>query len=861
MENALKYFNNNVLAASVWASKYAMKDTKGKTIETTPVDMHTREATEFWRIEHTYGKDRASVNYWQILNHLRDFEAIIPQGSVMAVLGNPNTIGSLSNCIVLPSVIDSYGGIFYTDQQTAQVMKRRCGVGIDISNLRTKGSRVSNAAQTSTGAVSFMHRFSSTCREVAQDGRRGAEMITLHVNHPETEDFALVKQDLTKVTGANISLKITDEFMTKVKKEKPFVHRFPVDNPAPERLNGFMEDVPKTVNGVTYVRKDSKKLWNTIVKAAHNTAEPGLLFWDRQHYYSTSSLYPEFVNIATNPCAEIAMGNDSCRLISKNIMSCVVRPFTKEASFDFDKWYGIAYDTMKLMDNLVDLELESIERIINKIKTSDKEPDHIKAVELQTWEQLYNTGKRGRRTGSGFTALGDALAALGIKYSSDEGIKMAQEIAKVQFIADLDATIDMAEDRGAFPAFDATLEAKWAEDESTMFYMIKEEFPDRWERMQRVGRRNISWSTIAPNGSLSLLALVGRVANHKFFGTTSGIEPLFSVYHIRKKKLTESDINARVDEVDALGDKWQYFPVFHEGFKMWWVIASQYQHAPEKALEILENMTKDELEKVIAESPYAGSTAPEIDWKQRVNMQAALQKYITHSISSTINLPNNVTVEEVSDIYFYAWEAGLKGITIYRDGCRSGVLVTDTPKKEKEDLPYHDAPKRPKNLNAEYTSITVKGNKYGVVTGLLNGKPYEVFAFQVDKEWDDFAPKSKGSIIKEKKGVYSYIAEGDERITIPDIGNLASHADEQMLTRLVSGMMRHGVNPKFIVEQIDKCPLEIVSFGSALKRVLKKYLSEKDLIERSKCKDCGSTNLRHEEGCSKCLDCGSSKCG
>jgi ribonucleoside-diphosphate reductase alpha chain len=832
-ENAIDYFKGNKLAANVWNSKYALKKDKEQ-IESTPDEMFLRETKEFAKIEAKFGGKNA-LSEQQIMDLLEGFKKIIPQGSVMSQLGNPYQIGSLSNCIVLPKIHDSYGGICYTDQQLAQVMKRRCGAGIDISTLRPVGSNVSNAAQSSTGAISFMHRFSNTTREVAQDGRRGALMISLDIRHPEAEQFATIKSDLSKVTGANISLKLTDQFMQSVEQELSFMQRFPIEDEKPTFIQWI----------------NANKLWKTIVGAAHKSAEPGLIFWDRQHRYSPSSLYPEFKNISTNPCSEIAMGNDSCRLIAINIFGCVSLPFTHTASFDFEEWYWLNYNGMRLMDDLVELEFEHIDRILDKIY-KDNEPYHVKQVEDETWGDLKRTGQRGRRTGLGFTALGDTLAALGMKYDSKEAMEFIQQLMKVKLAAELDSMIDMAEERGAFPAFDAKLEAEYAEEPDTFFYMLKQEFPMQWERMQKVGRRNISWSTVAPTGSLSILCGFGG----DYFGTTSGIEPLFSIYYTRRKKINPNDKDTRVDFVDELGDKWQEFPVFHEGFKMWWVIASQYGHDPKKALELLESYSKEELNLIIAKSPYAGSTAPEIDWKKRVEIQGIIQRYISHSISSTINLPNSVSVEEVSDIYFESWKQGLKGITVYRDGSRSGILITESTKK-KEEFHYHDAPKRPKDLDAYLTPTVVKGNHYNVAVGFLDGKPYEVFAWQ-----QGGLSKSKGIITKSSKNNYNFdgITDNNEKLFVNGLQNAAINGDEQMLTRLVSGMMRHGVNPKFIIEQIEKCPLEIVSFGAALKRVIKKYIPEKELNERTKCKSCGSGNLRFEEGCSRCLDCGSSRC-
>lgn len=850
---ALDYFSGNELAATVWKGKYALKK-DGELIETDPLDTHVRMAAEFARIEAKY-EGKHQLTTIDIVQSFDKFEEIIPQGSVMSQLGNKNSIGSLSNCIVIPEVYDSYGGIMFADQQLSQLMKRRCGVGVDISTLRPAGSVVSNAAQSSTGAVSFMHRFSHTTREVAQDGRRGALMISLDIRHPEAEQFATIKEDLTKVTGANISLKLTDDFMEAVEKKELFDQRFPVN--IPSLKNTFpklelREGETWKGTGSQYIVRDANKLWNKIVGAAHKSAEPGLIFWDRQHWYSPSSVYPEFENISTNPCSEIAMGNDSCRLIAANMFSCVVKPFTKLAYFDFEKWYSVNYKQMRLMDDLVDLELEHVDRILNKIK-EDREPDHIKAIEIKTWEDLRKNGQRGRRTGAGFTALGDTLAALGLKYDSDKALETVDNIMEVKLEAELNCTIDMAEERGAFPAFDAALEAAVAERKDTFFYFIKEKFPAQWKRMQEVGRRNVSWSTVAPTGSLSLLAGLGK----GFHGTTSGIEPLFAIYYIRRKKINPNDKEARVDFVDKLGDKWQEFPVFHEGFKMWWVIASQYEHNPKEGIRILENMSKEDLAKVIAESPYAGSTAPEINWKKRVQMQGIIQKYITHSISSTINLPEDVKTDEVSEIYFESWKAGLKGITVYRDGSRSGVLVTSSNSGDSE-LVYHDAPKRPKSLDAECITTRVKGNQYAVIIGFLNDKPYEVFAFSGEEE-DERPTNGKGTITKVKKGSYSFTYTDGK--TIDNVQNRDAHADEQMLTRLVSGMMRHGVNPKFIIEQIDKCPLEIVSFGKALSRIIKRYVPENELLDRFKCTECGSKEMLFEEGCKKCKSCGHAACG
>lgn len=822
------YFNGNELAMNVWPSKYALRE-KGVKVEITPDDMHRRLAHQFFRKEMWYngGLTINSLSEEQIYELLEGFRKVLPQGSVMASLGASH-IGSLSNCVVLAKLFDSYGGIMLADQQLVQLMKRRCGAGLDISPLRFKGSIVSNAAQSSTGAVSFMPRFSNSTREVAQDGRRGALMITMDIRHPESEDFALSKQDLSKITGANISLRITDEFMRSVEEGTEFRHTFPIES----------DNVVKICH--------APDLWNTIVTCAHNTAEPGLIFWDRQHRYSTSSLYPGWENISTNPCSEIAMNNDTCRLIALNMFGAMGFPFTKRAFFDFREWYDMCYNGMRLMDDLVDLEVEAMNKIIKKVSEDDSEPYNIRETEIDMWNELKNNAINGRRTGLGLTALGDVIAALGMRYDSEEAIMFFEDVCKVKLGAELDSMMDMAEERGAFPLWNRELEAQLAEQHDTFYHMIKKEFPEKWERMQKVGRRNISWSTIAPGGSISLLAAL----DEKHFGTTSGIEPAWAIVHYRKKKINANDDQTRVDFVDAQGDRWIEFPIFHEGFKLWYETCVYVDDQTP-----LHQLNKQQIDHLISNSPYAGSTAPEINWKNRIRMQAVGQKYITHSISSTINLPKDVSVEQVSDIYFEAWRQGLKGITIYRDGSRDGVLTLESAKDSKESFEYHDAPKRPKELEAKLTVTKVKGNSYAVIVGFLHGKPYEVFAFDVPDSWDN----CEGTIIKRKKGHYDFYCEGEEAIT--GIQNGAIHNDEKMLTRLISGMLRHGVNPMFIIEQIEKCPLEVVSFSKALARVMKKYLPEDQLIKRTKCKNCGGTNLKFEEGCATCLDCGSSKCG
>ena len=700
LNTAKTYFDGDELAATTWMNKYAVKNKNGEFTELSPNDMHKRMAKEFARIERKYteglylngslkklspyGQGRTQLDENSIYALFKDFKYVVPQGSVMSSLGNPYQLASLSNCVVMPEIYDSYGGIFKTDQQLAQLFKRRCGVGIDISSLRPAGVSVSNAAGTTSGAVSFMERFSNTTREVAQNGRRGALMITMDIAHPDIESFVTIKQDLKKVTGANISVRLSDEFMHAVENNKTFTLRWPIESKEPT--------ISKSI--------DARELWNTIIKCAHNTAEPGLIFWDRQHYYSTSSVYPEFKNISTNPCSEIAMqGGDSCRLVAINLYSFVTNPFTKNAMFNFKKFYEVTYEAQRLMDDLVDLELEAIERILSKIE-EDKEPDNVKKEEKVTWQLLYNTGKKGRRTGLGFTALGDAIAALNLKFDSNEAIDVIDKIMKTKCEAEFDSSIDMSIERGKFEGFDETIE-----NSSEFIQMLKQELPAIYNRMMKLGRRNISISTVAPTGTLSLLAQC-----------SSGIEPVFLLSYTRRRKVNPQTKNAKVDFIDAMGDSWEEFTVYHPKLKKW--------------MEVTKN-------KNINKSPYKGSTAQEINWKKRIEIQSVVQKYVTHSISSTINLANNVTEEMVGNIYMEAWKKGLKGITVYRDGSRSGVLISNNTEKSKKntEIVETSAPQRPKILDAEVVRFQNNHEKWVAVVGLLNGKPYEIFTGKAEDSY------------------------------------------------------------------------------------------------------------------------------
>ncbi len=823
------YFKGDELAATTWMNKYALKDAQGNFLEKTPADMHRRMAKMFAKTElkyptvkskdlSAYGQKRDTLTEQKIFDMFDRFKYTIPQGSIMFGLGNDQVIASLSNCVVIPAPYDSYGGIMYTDQQLVQLFKRRCGVGTDLSKLRPKDAHVSNAARTTTGAVSFMHRFSFTTREVAQNGRRGALMLTMDVAHPDILDFVTVKQDLTKVTGANISVRLSDEFMQAVVQNKPYTLRWPID-----------AENPKITKQI-----DARKLWDVIVKSAHNTAEPGMIYWDRQHKYSTSSLYPGFENVSTNPCSEIAMqGGDSCRLIAVNLYSFVENPFTPDAYFNKEKFYETVYETQRLMDDLVDLELESVDRILAKID-SDPEPDNIKQVERETWQLLRDNGKIGRRTGLGFTALADAVAALGIKFDTDEALQAVDEMMRTKLQAEFDSSIDMAIERGKFEIFDSQVE-----QQSEFVQMLEKEFPKLYKRMMQHGRRNISISTVAPTGSLSMLAQ-----------TSSGIEPVFMLSYKRRRKVNASDPNAKIDFIDDMGDAFEEFTVYHHKLKEWMRISGKEK---------------------ISESPYAGATAPEIDWQKRIEMQALVQKYTTHSISSTINLPADVSVQKVSDIYIRAWEKGLKGITVYRDGSRSGILIADDKKEEKPDETRHIFPsKRPKKLEADVVRFMNKKEAWLAVVGLIDGKPYEIFTGKMEDVFNLPDWVEKGWVIKNKNGKgksrydFQFIDKQGYRVTIE---GLSRSFDKEYwnYAKLISGVLRHGMPMHEVVKLIEGLNLYddfINTWKNGVARALKSYIPDGTTPQDKKCPSCGDPDgLVYEEGCLVCKSCGYSKCG
>jgi len=875
MKELLEYFKGDELAANVWLSKYAQEGDK------TPDDMHRRMAKEFARIEWNYReteekKDITNLSEYgkqlykkiqkatpkdvndHIYNLFKDFKYIIPQGSIMSNLGN-KAITSLSNCFVIGQPSDSYGSICKKDEEMVQLMKRRGGVGIDLSSLRPAKTLVSNAAKTSTGVVSFMHRYSNSTREVAQDGRRGALMLSIDINHPDSLDFIKIKRDLSQVTGANISVKISEEFMKAVENDDDYWLRFPCDNKkvimwdTSWEYNKNYECLDEEHNVVIARRIKAKEYWNEIIKSAHGSAEPGIIFEDNHHNYSPDGVYEQFKGVTTNPCGEIFMQEyDACRLIAVNYFSFVDKPFTKEAKFDFEKFYKINYEAMRLSDDLIDLEIEHIDRILRKI-AEDPEPFEDRRTEFELWTKIKETATASRRTGLGFTALGDCLAALGLKYDSDEGIAIIEQISKTKMESELDCTIDLAILRGSFIGADTKLEF---EDDglgnytgkNKFYQFLATDFPEQTERMIKFNRRNVSWNTVAPTGTTSLMSQ-----------TTSGIEPLFFPFYFRRKKINPNDEGVRVDFTDQNGDNWQEFPVLHPKFKdwivslydtdnpLWWEcygldMDKLYQNIPTVP------ETKELLQKFFENSPYYKSTANDIDWVKRVEIQGIIQKYITHSISSTINLPNSVTEAEVGEIYIESWKKGLKGITVYRDGSRSGVLITEST-KDKDKFEYRNAPKRPRELDADVHHITVKGIAYKVLVGLLDNKPYEIF---IDESENKIS--GRGVVFKKSRG--NYFFKKDDITT--DISS--SMTDEQAaITRLTSISLRHGSDIKFIVEQLLKCEGDLFSFTKSLARVLKKYIPE-GVKSTVTCNDCGSSNVIFQEGCQTCQDCGNSKC-
>lgn len=807
---SLTYFRGDELAADVFAGKYALQDLTGNIYELTPDMSHRREAREFARIEQRYSNP---LDEETIYGYLSRWE-IVPQGGPMSAIGNPFQNQSLSNCFVIESPYDSYGGIMKTDQEEVQIMKRRGGVGFDLSTIRPKGLPTTNAARTTDGIAVFMERYSNSCREVAQGGRRGALMLTISVHHPEVLTFANIKRDRKKVTGANVSVRMTNEFMEAVKKGEKYQQRFPVDaQPGQYVIEQWV---------------DAREVWNNIVAAMRDCSEPGMLFWDQITSMGPADAYAKFGygSISTNPCGEITLSAyDSCRLLLLNLWKFVNKPFTAQASFDFERFGQAAYVAQKLMDDLIDLELEAIDRILSKID-ADPEPEDVKRPERELWQKIKNAAVNGRRTGLGITALGDAIAGMNLKYGSDESVQLTDRIYRQLALSSYRASVEMARDRGAFPIFSHDVER-----DHPFIRRIMAEDAELEQLYLLYGRRNIANTTTAPAGSMSIMTQ-----------TTSGCEPVLFLKSRRKRKITAADKLARVDEVDALGDQWQYYDLFHPGLKHWMEVTGE------------EDITK---------SPYYGATVEEIDWLKKVDIQAAAQKWICHSISNTTNLPKDVSNEEVADLCWHAWETGCKGVTIYRKGSRDAVIV-DEPASKEGDQPLviveTHAPRRPKELECDLQRVSIKGEQYLVLVGLLNGRPYEVFA-GLSEHVEVPRKVKKGVLIKngKKAGVSTYnlripIGE-DDSLLIKDVVAMFDNPEHGVMTRILSTLLRHGVPVQYVVEQLKKDKhSDLQSFSGVIARVLKGYIQDgtKATVEKT-CPSCGGTTLVYQQGCVSCF--------
>ncbi len=836
---SLAYFDGDELAAKVWVMKYALKDAQGNIYEKSPEDMHKRIAGEIARIEKKYPNPLSEKELLALFDH---FRYIVPQGSPMTGIGNDFQIASLSNCFVvgLDGDADSYGAIIRIDEEQVQLMKRRGGVGHDLSHIRPKGSPVKNSALTSTGLVPFMERYSNSTREVAQDGRRGALMLSVSIKHPDSESFIDAKMTEGKVTGANVSVKIDDEFMRAVVEDKPYKQQYPIDSKEPKWEKEIV----------------ARDLWSKIIHNAWKSAEPGVLFWDTIIRESVPDCYADlgFRTVSTNPCGEIPLcPYDSCRLLAINLYSYVKNPFTAEASFDFDLFRRHVDLAQRIMDDIIDLEAEKIELILSKID-SDPEGEEVKHSERTLWHKIRNKTLAGRRTGVGITAEGDMLAAMGLRYGSDEAITFAEEVQKTLALAAYGSSVTMAKERGAFEIYDAQ-----REENNPFIARIREADPWLYEEMKQYGRRNIACLTIAPTGSTSLMTQ-----------TSSGIEPVFMPVYKRRRKVNPSDKNVQIDYVDEVGDSFEEFVVYHHNF-VTWMRTNGYD--PDR------KYTNEEIDDLVARSPYYKATANDVDWVAKVKMQGRIQQWVDHSISVTINLPSDVSEELVNTLYIEAWKNGCKGCTVYRDGSRSGVLITDKPKKkDKKDEPAtlqttlpHQLISRPRELEAEVVRFQNNREKWIAFVGLKDGRPYEIFTGIADDDEGIMVPKSvtQGKIIKNqdengnrhydfqfcnKKG-FKVTIEGLDSKFNPEYWNYA---------KLISGVLRYGMPIEQVVHLVQGMSLNdesINTWKNGVERALKRYLPNGISASGQTCPSCGQETLIYQEGCLICTSCGASKCG
>ena len=829
---AKEYFAGDELAATVWVSKYALKDSYGNIYESTPAQMHERIAAELERIENKYANPLTKAQIFELLDH---FRYVIPQGGPMTGIGNNFQVASLSNCFVIghKNPADSYGGIFRMDEEQVQLMKRRGGVGHDLSHIRPAGSPVLNSALTSTGIVPFMERYSNSTREVAQDGRRGALMLSLSIKHPDAEKFIDAKLDTNKVTGANVSIKIDDEFMRAAIEGRTYPQQFPINATTPKYIQHI----------------DARKLWGKIIHNAWKSAEPGVLFWDTIIRESVPDCYADqgFTTVSTNPCGEIPLcPYDSCRLLAINLFSYVENPFTKEATFNFELFKEHIHKAMHLMDDIIDLELEKIDLILKKIQ-SDPEDSDVRQVEINLWKKIQDMALKGRRTGLGITAEGDMLAALGLRYGSEKALKFAVEVHKTLAVEAYRASVMMARDRGAFGVFDAEKEKN-----NPMIARLREADKSLYEDMLKYGRRNIAMLTIAPTGTTSLMSQ-----------TTSGIEPVFRPVYKRRRKINPSDHNVVATFVDEQGNAFEEYNVYHHKFVDWLTI-NGYDTTR------LQTISDEELDKWVAASPYNRATANDIDWVAKVRMQGAIQKWVDHSISVTVNLPNNVSEELVADVYRTAWECGCKGVTVYRDGCRAGVLVD---KKSKKEAPKCEEPtqsnRRPKSIPAEVVRFKNGKEDWIAFVGMLEGHPYEIFTGKIEDDAMYIPPKiTKGNILKvrEEDGTKRYDFQYTDRYGYTNtIGGISRLFDESFwnYAKLISGVLRYNMPIDKVVSLIDGLHLDdenINTWKNGVKRALKQYI-EDGTRSKGKCPQCGQENMAYQNGCLTCMSCGYSKCG
>ena len=828
-QSSLNYFNGDELAARVWVNKYALKDSYGNIFEKNPDDMHRRLAKEISRIENRYPNPLSEDTIFEVL---RDFKYIVPQGGPMTGIGNEFQIASLSNCFVIgnegPS--DSYGGVMKIDQEQVQLMKRRGGVGHDLSHIRPKGSPVKNSALTSTGIVPFMERYSNSTREVAQDGRRGALMLSVSINHPDSESFIDAKMTEGKVTGANVSVKIDDEFMRAVINDEEYEQKYPVYSDEPKNR--------KQIN--------ARQLWNKIVHNAWKSAEPGILFWDTIIRESVPDCYADkgYRTVSTNPCGEIPLcPYDSCRLLAINLYSYVQNPFTKGAFFDFPLFRKHVAIAQRIMDDIIDLELEKIDAILDKVH-EDPESEEVKGVEIRLWEKIKQKAKEGRRTGVGITAEGDMLAALGLRYGSEEATDFAVDIQKTLAVEAYRASVHLAKDRGTFKIYDTR-----REENNPFIKRLREADPDMYAEMVKYGRRNIACLTIAPTGTTSLMTQ-----------TTSGIEPVFLPVYKRRRKVNPNDQNVHIDFVDESGDSYEEFIVFHHKFADW-MKANGY--------DTTKRYTDEEIDELVAQSPYYKATSNDIDWVAKVRMQGQVQKWVDHSISVTVNLPSDVTEELVGNLYIEAWKSGCKGCTVYRDGSRAGVLVSNKDKKQTTS-PNEMPAKRPMELDADVVRFQNNKEKWIAFIGLYNGRPYEIFTGIADDEEGIMLPKAvtSGKIVKH------YDAEGNSRYDFQfqnkrgfktTVEGLSYKFDKEYwnYAKLISGVLRHGMPVHQAVELVASMEFDnenINTWKNGVERALKKYIPNGTEATGEKCENCGSPVV-YQEGCLICKTCGTSKCG